>query len=463
MPDIPGLGSVEGILKGVAGNENIKTIAIWGVLMQLLSPILAPLSQEITNLIQSEFQFVPLGVPDLADMVERGHISLEEATGMAKMSGINPANFELLVKNVGAPPGPAQLLMAYRRGYIPEGGTGAESISLQQGIRESRVMDKWIPVIQKLGLQPISASEAVNAWVRGQIPEGQAKQLIYENGLDAAMAQILYDTTGNPPSITELMNLYRRGLIAMHGTGPGVLSVDQGIREGSSKDKWIPAYEQLSVYLPPPRTVTTLEKAGVISASEAQTLYTQHGLTPQIAAAYSKDAFTTKTVKQKQLAESMVLDLYETKAISQPQADTYLGDLGYDAQEAHYIESVYDLKRELGMLTSAISRIRTLYISRKIDRSSAVDSLGQLAVPADSVTYYLTVWDLERVNTVRLLTESQIVDAFKYGVYTQAEAQTELVAIGYTPHDAWVVLSVGLHAPQPDEPPVGASPSGNIT
>lgn len=463
MPDIPGLGSVEGLLGSAYNNDTVRSLAIWGILMQLLGALMTPLNQELANLVNPIFPDKPLDPADLADMVERQHIDLATAQAMAGQSGISKDNFDYLVKNVGAPPGLQFLLEAWRRGFIDENGTGALATSLEQGILESRLMDKWVPLIKQMGVQPISAADAVNAWVRNQVDPATAQKILYQNGYDAANATILFNTTGNPPGPTELLTLYRRGFIPMHGTGPLALSVDQGIAEGSSKDKWIAPLEQLAVYLPPPRTITALERSGVISPAQAQQLYAQQGLSPQLAQAYSADASGLKVAAAKQLAESTVLTLYESAVIDEAQTDTLLLDLGYNAQEAHYIESTIELKKELSLLQSAISKVGSLFVARKIDKAAATQALTDLGLPADSISYHLQLWGLEQTNTTRLLTAAEIADALNYGVMDQATAQQELENLGYTPFDAWVLLSVRMHGPQGTAPALGPSPSGNIT
>jgi hypothetical protein len=460
MPGVPGLGALEGLLPNA---ELVQQMFVYQILGQIITGALAPLVQELSNLVWPIDPDVPLSAADLADMVMRAHIDLAAAQAMAKQTWISPDNLQLLIDNVGMPPAPTQLAEAYHRGFIPESGSGATVVSLEQGIRESRTSDKWIPVIKDLMVQVIPAAQAVQAWVRGQITPDEARKILLDNGFDAASAQIMFNTTGNPPSPTQLIELYRRGFIPMRGTGPDVTSVQQGIYEGDAKDKWEPLYEKLADYLPPPRTVTALERAGSITVAEAQTLYQQAGLSSSLAAAYSKNATAAKVAAAKQLAESVVLTLYESHQIDASQADQFLADLGYNATEAHYIESVYDLKREQTLLNQAISRIGTLFVSRKIDQATATTALQELQLPAPAITYHLQLWALEQSNTTRLLSESQIADSYKYGILDQETAQAELVALGYTPYDAWALLSVTMHAAQPNPPAKGPAPSGNIT
>ncbi|HVD03191.1 MAG TPA: hypothetical protein VNF75_03525 [Candidatus Dormibacteraeota bacterium] len=460
MPGVPVLGALSDLLPNA---ELVQQMFTYQILGQIISGALSPLVQELQNLVWPIMPDVPLSPADLADMVMRSHIDLATAEAMAKQTGISPENLQHLIDNIGQPPGLTFLLEAYRRGFIPQAGSGAKDVSLSQGIRESRVADKWIPLIEQMGLQPISAADATNAWVRGQISEAEARKILYQNGYDDANATILYDTTGDPPGPSQLIELQRRGIIPMRGTGPNVLSLQQGIYEGSSKDKWEPMFEQLAVYLPPPRTITALERAGVISTAEAQQLYQESGLSATLSAAYSADASGSKVAAAKKLAESTVLELYQAKAIPKSEADTLLADLGYSATEAGYLESVTDLRHQLTLLQSAITKVGSLYLAHKITRSAAVTALQQLGVQQEQVTETFTIWDLELGATVRLLTESQIADAYKYGILDQTAAQQELENIGYTPYDAWVVLSVTMHAAQPNQPPLGPSPSGNVT
>jgi len=460
MAGVPGLGALEGLLPS---GEIVQQMFTYQILGQIITGALAPLVQELSNLVWPLDPDVPLAAADLADMVMRAHIDLAAAQAMAKQTGISPENLQLLIDNVGMPPAPQQLAEAYHRGFIGLNGSGPLVTSLEQGIRESRTADKWISVIKDLMLQVIPPGQAVQAWVRGQISPAEAQKILLDNGFDAASAQIMFDTTGNPPSPTQLIELYRRGFIPMKGTGPGVVSVQQGIYEGDAKDKWEPLYEKLSDYVPPPRTVTALERAGSVTVAEAQKYYQDSGLSPALAAQYSENATSGKVAKAKELAESVVLNLYETQQIDQAQADTFLADLGYSTVEAHYIESVYELKREQTLLNGAVTRIGTLFVSRKIDQATATEALQSLGLAAPAITYHVHLWSLEQANTTRLLTESQIADSFKYGILSQDDAITELTALGYTPYDAWVVLSVTMHGAQPNPPAKGPAPSGNIT
>jgi hypothetical protein len=75
----------------------------------------------------------------------------------------------------------------------------------------------------------------------------------------------------------------------------------------------------------------------------------------------------------------------------------------------------------------------------------------------------IDIWSLEAAISVRTLTEAQIVAAWEKDVLTNDEAMSELSNIGYTPFDAWVLLSTKAGNPLPDRPQQGpAAPLGAV-
>lgn len=448
---------------GIVGSGGVfEQFAIWGVLSQLTGPILAPILQQIANQTWNALPGVPISPELVADMVIKNWVLLQDGENEAKLSGVPPGKFDLMVKNAGEPIGLDQILEAYRRGFIPLNSASTDVNSVLTGIRQSRVKDQWASVIEQLAVAVIPVGDAVSAAVKNQIPYALAEEIAYYNGISNADFVILYNTAGNPPGPQELITLARRGLIPVDGVGPTVLSVQQGISEGLTKDKWFPAIVDLMTYLPPPRTITALERAGAIPPSEAQALYQKQGLSPQLAAAYSADASAVKLVKTKELAEGTVIEIYRAGVIPEGEASALLATLGYTAQESTWILAWTDLHRELAAMNSAVTKVASLYIARKIGQNTAQSMLSSLGLPAAQVTQLLQTWLLERDATVKLLTAAEIGDALKYSIMDQAQAQAALESLGFTPYDAWVRLSLSALGPLPNPPAVPAEPTGQL-
>lgn len=448
---------------GIFGEGSVATqFLLWGVAYGIASSVLAPV---LTGIEQGAWKEAPLKVPepaDLADWVERGILDEGTAGSIAESSGVSNSNFANMVLNAGEPPGLDFVLQAFRRGFIPLDSGDPNAPSLNNAVAKSRLYTVWQSVVQQMANVPLPVADAVAAVLRGQVPLDYGLAEAFASGIDSDRFTVLFNTAGNPPSPTELVELYRRGFIPKDGTGPAETSFQQGIFEGDAKDKWWPLYFELTNYLPPPRTITALERAGVITPETAQSLYQQQGLSPELAAAYSKDASGQKLGATKQLAESQVLTLYHAQALDAAEATTLLQALGYSATEIAFLLEYQDLEREVSALNSAINRIGTLYTSHKITRSGAQGALTALAATPQHAAKLLSEWDVVRASNVRQLTSAQIADAWKIGALDEQEALTELQGLGYTPLDAWIVLSVKNGAALPEKPPPGPAGPGEL-
>lgn len=441
---------------GIFGADSAAAqFLLWGVGYGIAESLLAPVLTAVRQGAYGKLPDVALSPDQLADMVLKAIKTEADAAGEAAMSGIPAGSFHDMVLDAGEPPGLEFVLEAWRRGYI-EWGTGAPGeASVSAAIRTSRLRNEWAATIEKMAVLPIGVADAVDAVVEGQIPRAEGEQIAYQNGISAADFAILVNTRGNPPSVSELLELHRRKLIGLAGVGPDQTTVQQGIYEGATKDKWWTLLADLATTLPPPRTVTALERAGVITPAQAVDLYQQAGLSPEIAAAYSADASTSRVAAHKQLAESQIVALVESHLATPAEATAMLEDLGYTAEEAGFVLALAEHGVAARQYNAAVGRIRSLYVARKITRAEALASLGHLSVPADAVADLLATWDTEVAASVRTLTPAEIVDAFHLSLIDQAAAQGELVAIGYTAYDAWLLLSIKEKIPLPDRPAGG--------
>jgi hypothetical protein len=156
----------------------------------------------------------------------------------------------------------------------------------------------------------------------------------------------------------------------------------------------------------------------------------------------------------------MVVKLYADGIIDQDQTGSMLGALGYSSDEAAMLVSQSDLQSEIKALNSAVTRVQSLYLARKITAQSASTLLTGFGVPATTAQNLVGIWQQEQAASVRVLTEAQIVDAWKYDIIDQPTAQAYLEGLGYSPFDAWVLISIKAEAAQPNQPAEGAGVTG---
>jgi hypothetical protein len=437
-----------------------EQFVLWGVVAAIAASLLEPIMQAITQEVFQGLSVTPISPAQAADLVLKGWFDFDRGALEASKAGITKERFQAMVDDAGEPPGLDVLLQAWRRNIIGWDTDNADGTSVLTGIKQSRVRNQWANMIEAMARQVLPVGDVVSAVVKGQISHSLGETIAWYSGINSDDFTILVHTAGNPPGPGELIELARRGLIPVAGTGPDVLSLQQGIYEGMTKDKWYPMYEQLMVYLPPPRTITALERSGVISNAEAQTLYRDSGLSPALAAAYTKNASTVKLAKHKELAEGTVLNLYKAGVIPHAEASTLLLTLGYVQLEADWLLAWEDLRRELATMEKAITRVSTLYVSRKIGETTARGELGSLGLPAAQIDRLVQLWTLERVATVHVLTAAQIEDAFKAAIIDQAAAQTALESLGYDAWDAWLLLSIKMGGALGEAPPEPTQPTG---
>jgi hypothetical protein len=377
----------------------------------------------------------PLSPADAALGLLRGNISAGKAHEVAKRNGVSMEDLQILVDNTGEPPALEELLSLWRRGHI---GTA----ELEKGIRQSRVRNEWIPAVKQMGIIPPSPADALDAYLKGQISEGESKRRFQEAGGDPTWFDDAYNAAGAAPTPDQLGVMANRGIIPWTGTGPHDVSFEQGFREGPWRNKWLPIFRKASVYLPPPRTVTALLNEGAITTTEAQNLLMDQGLPQNLAHAYTLQSSRTKTKKSRDLAVGQIEALYKDQAIDNTTAAGMLTSLGYDDTEAQFILTIQDLQRVTQATTQAIGRIHTQFTNHIIDRSTASALLDVLSVPAAQRDDLLGTWDIERLARVRTLTEAQVVRALKKGLTDEAGALERLVQLGYSPDDAAILIKL---------------------
>jgi hypothetical protein len=150
--------------------------------------------------------------------------------------------------------------------------------------------------------------------------------------------------------------------------------------------------------------------------------------------------------------------MYYTQLVSQDDARTLLDLFQVPPSNATLLLAYVDMRRSITAVNTAVARIQVLFTSRKIGLDTATQALERLQVPSVSIDSIITTWEVEASVNVKTLTPTQIVDAQAAGVIDQDQAMTELQALGYTPFDAWVLLSVKAKGPLPGQPPLTVAP-----
>lgn len=447
----------------LGAGDAAKQLFVWAVLSNVVGTLLSPYFQALSNKVQSDHPVVPLSPADAAHAVVRSYLAQADGEAAAASSGIDAATFAVLRDLAGNAPAPEQLVEALRRGLIARDGSGADSTSFTQGIAETNLLDKWTTVVEGLAAYWPTPADIVDAMVKGQVSAQEGRADYIRVGGDPQWLDLLVNTNGNPPSPGELLTLAQRGIIPWSGTGPAATTFQQGFFEGRSKDKWEPAYRQLAVYWPTAGEIVDFLRYGVVDHAAAAAQLAARGVQPADTANFIAYADANAVDDYRGLTEQAVLAMVAAGYTSDDQAKTMLAAVHKGPAAIDQLIAYANLQRSITALGNAVTRIGNLYQGRKIDAATARQALQSLHLPAANVTPIIADWDAVASINVKTLTAAQIVDAWEYKVFAQAEATQELVNIGYTPFDAWALLSNKNKAPLPGRPAQGpGTPLGAV-
>lgn len=364
----------------------------------------------------------PISPADAALAELRGNIDHAEGVAAAASYGVSEHSYNVLIGNTGEPPGVMQLLEARRRDFI-------DDATLVKGILQSRVRNEWIPVLEKLAYSPMSVADAVDAVVQNNLTHDQAATYASQNGLEPGQFDVLVATAGEPLSRTEMEQLFNRGEATED-------QVKQALRESRLKNKYVDDAFALHVRLLEPRELGDAVVYGSMTHAQAIQEAMNYGYSQDRAEVVVSAAVNRKLETQRMAVVRAVETLYENNAVSQDTAVTITGQMGFEPVEARFIFQAAEFRRQEKLVAAGVSAVRSKYVSRHIDKSTASGLLDAIGIPHQQRDSMLQVWQIEHDANVRLLTPAQIVKAGTLGIFTADQVSTKLEALGYSSEDA---------------------------
>jgi hypothetical protein len=399
-----------------------------------------------------------LSPPDAAQAVVRSFISHAEGAALAALSGVDAEQFRLMVDLAGDAPSPTELAVALRRAIIPYDSHDPSKPGFVQGIEQGRLANKWITMLRELAQEWPTPTDALEARLVGQVTTEESQDLYAKFGGDPTYWQLLFDTRGEAPTPLELGVLANRGAIKWNGLGPKETSFSQGFHEGRWRNKWEDAYRHLAQYRSPEGTITLFLSHGVINDEEAADEYAKLGMDATTIRRYIDEAHLEAYSDYRGATVSIALQAYHDQLINRDQALSILEGFHVTTIAANFMLDYEDAQRAFAAVNNAISRVRTLYAARKITLQTAKNALGEIGIDGTQIEGIVKSWQIENSVSVKVLTQAEITEAFKLDFMTEDEALAELENIGYTPYDAWILLSLKLKALVKGKPKQGPPP-----
>lgn len=260
------------------------------------------------------------------------------------------------------------------------------------------------------------------------------------SGVDNERFQALVDATGMPPDTTSLFEMVRRSII-------DETQLDQGIREGDTRDEWIPFVSKLRYVTPSPIDLVASAVQNQIDYSTANDLAAQLGLEPAGFINDNPDWFKL---------------LYDTHG--RPPGPVELGHAaqrgfipwtgtGPDATTFQQGISESDLKdkwtpvlQQLAAYFPPPGEVKTLLEHGAIDPEQAQALWAAGGVPANLAAAYAHVAQFEQVTTDKAVAKGDILSLVQAQAISDETATSMLQRVGYGPDTApYLVALAHLH------------------
>lgn len=443
--------------------STIQQFFVYGVMFSLASTALAPFTQIVANDLWKANPTKPLDPGILATLAVRGIdpsttavTSVSEAVfDQAAESGIDRQHMQAMADAGGVPPSPQDLFQMWRRQLI-------DIARLQTGLKEGDTKDDWIDTFTKLAYQTLTPIDMVRAAVQQQLPYADANALAIELGLEPAgfvngnpdWFKIAYDIAGRPPGPQEVAHMALRGITEWEGLGPDSVTFQQAIAESDVKTKWTENLRALAQYWPAPQEAKELYVAGGISLDQAKAYWVGSGLDDTLIAAFAHQATTQQVEQDKALAKGNIVTLLYDGIITSDAAASLLDQIGFSGQAGAYIIELTLARREMRALDAAVRKIGSWYVAFKANATTTKTALTTLGIPDDQITSLLAIWEVERIQPVKLPTIGELASSVRFGGLSFDDAVARAENLGYNAFDATVIIAAGAQTPPPNGFPV---------
>ena len=419
----------------------VNLVAAFGGVLSAMSQLGSIYWRGLENNFNAEHLTAVLSPADLADGVERNIIDGQTAYDEATLSGLNGTRFQWLIDLTGEPPGVIDMVKLWRQGRLSEG-------DLDKMIAYSRIRLEWMEQTKLLAYDFISSADVIEGRIKGVLSDGQAQGLWQQTGGLSDQYGIAVDIAGEAIGVVEAGNLYNHGLIS-----------EADFKAVIAYSRINPKFEAISelqrFHFLSPFQVHQALQAGAVDAATAVKWMMEDGYPEDQAKAFAASGSGTKAAKTKQVALSVVVDNYEAGLITQAQAITQLGNLGYTADEANTELLAYDARKLLTIKQSGISSIRKAYLADVLTRNEASNQMDELGIGSNIRDHYLTLWDIEAKSEFKQLTAAQLGDLFKSGIISLDYVIARWEAMGYSQDDAALLsYRYGNPTPNPNAPVV---------
>jgi hypothetical protein len=371
-----------------------------------MAPAVLPLIAKTPNL--------PLSAADAASAQARGiDIGLPPSAEAAR-SGINGDRFDGLVQLQRAVPAVEQILTMLNRGAISDSHADILLRRLGYDINDSGPLK----TLRRAELSPEQLAALVNF---GVMDEETARPVAAHSGLSTEDFHRLVLGGGQPPSITDVLFAWRRGIITE-------ADVDRAIVQSPIRREWTDAVKSLQWQPLPVSEAANAVNQGHMSQAQADQAAKENGFKPDDFKVIVDNAGIPPGPQE-------ALDWVNAGWITEAEFRTIF-------LESRIKNKYIDLYLRSRQYILPPDTIRLLYSRGAFTKEQATAKLLQRGLSTEDAAAYIDGATAERSQPTRDLTKSEIVNLYQVREWDFATAHDALTSLGYDENEAAMLLDL---------------------
>ncbi|KKM23492.1 hypothetical protein LCGC14_1614620 [marine sediment metagenome] len=179
--------------------------------------------------------------------------------------------------------------------------------------------------------------------------------------------------------------------------------------------------------------VRRMYKEGVLDEREVFESYLEQGYDDQNAERMAEFTVKQTLTSLSKFTSSDIIKAFSTRMIDRGTSIQLLRDIGIRNDDANYIISTAEYKKQWEFTDEQIKGIRNLYKKRIYDENTARDNLSKLNLPSEQIDVLMQQWFYDKVDELDATwSTAQTLKFLRRGIISADRARHELYLIGYT-------------------------------
>jgi hypothetical protein len=377
----------------------------------------------------------------LAGLVARGLADSEDAASESAQQGIDGAHFARMVDGALRPPGTGEMLDLLNRGHTSEG-------EVMAALKRAGLHPDWVAEIIKLRGYLPSPTDLIRFAVREVFTPAIAQRFGLADdfppafatqaarlGISPEVAHWFWMAHWELPSPEMGFRMLHRDIIKRP-------DLELLLRALDVMPFWRGKLIDLAYLVPGRIDLRRMYEHGIIQRPRVLRGYLDIGYSPENAETLTDFAVALKLAPERDLAKAEILSAYIEGEWTRAETLDALEHFGYEQDEAAILLALANARANRALTTQTMSIVRARFKEREITEAEARDWLSKVIPSPDAVDKRIELWEFERDENPRRLTEAQARAVWKKKIRDEAWYRSYLELLGYAEDERDLMVAI---------------------